>query len=231
MSQGPEQYNPYDPSSPPQGPNTLPMDEIIRQAIISAFRIARVCVPCKVIKKTSNKRVDLQPLFQVLYVGQTKPSNMPVIQNVPVVMPYGSNYSIELPIAVGDTGYAIFSDRSLETWLASAGGIVDPLDSRSHDITDAIFNPGLVPFTNSDMSNSDALILKTKGSKVTINQNGTFKIENTKEGQELFDNLDKLMDTLINKTFTMTIFGPMPFIASTKQFLTVIRQNLAKLKG
>lgn len=54
---------------------------------------------------------------------------------------------LALPVAVGDTGLLIFSDRSLDVWLAT-GGIVDPGDDRRHALSDAVFVPGLRPFSS-----------------------------------------------------------------------------------
>jgi hypothetical protein len=52
-----------------------------------------------------------------------------------------------LPVSVGDTGLLVFADGSLDVWLAR-GGVVDPLDDRHHALSDAVFIPGLRPFSN-----------------------------------------------------------------------------------
>lgn len=50
-------------------------------------------------------------------------------------------------VSVGDTGLLVFCDDSLDVWL-SKGGLVDPLDDRHHALSDAVFVPGLRPFSN-----------------------------------------------------------------------------------
>jgi hypothetical protein len=52
-----------------------------------------------------------------------------------------------VPVEVGDTGLLVFADDSLDIWL-SKGGLVDPLDDRHHALSDAVFIPGLRPFSN-----------------------------------------------------------------------------------
>jgi hypothetical protein len=58
-----------------------------------------------------------------------------------------SGADLVVPVAVGDTGLLVFADDSLDVWL-SKGGLVDPLDDRHHALSDAIFIPGLRPFSN-----------------------------------------------------------------------------------
>jgi len=224
-------YNPYDVNSKDYDPRTLPLDEIIRRAIRSALMSTRVCMPCKVSKVHGNQQVDLQPLFKTLYVGKTDAQDMPMIQNCPVNMPMGQNYSIKLPVAVGDTGYAIFNDRSMETWLAGGGESTDPLDSRAHDITDAVFVPGLVPFSKQTTDATTDLVLTNGNSQIRMEQSGKLKIQNTAANQELINIIDKLIETLISETFTMTFFGPQPFLQFTIQKLTQIQNDLGELKS
>lgn len=51
------------------------------------------------------------------------------------------------PLAIGDTGLLVFTDRALDRWYDSpgAGAAVDPKHSRTHDLADAVFFPGLCP--------------------------------------------------------------------------------------
>jgi len=58
-----------------------------------------------------------------------------------------SGADLVTPVAVGDTGLLVFCDGSLDVWL-SKGGLVDPLDDRHHALSDAVFIPGLRPFSN-----------------------------------------------------------------------------------
>jgi hypothetical protein len=221
--------NPYDPSVQDFEPQTIPLDEIIRRAIKAQTLSLRVCLPCVVTQVNGNQSVNVQPTLQVRYLDQNQGTNMPQVQNVPVSMPMGAGYSIKLPVAVGDTGYLIFADRSLDVWLAGSGAIVDPQDSRQHDISDGIFVPGLVPFANQTTDNTSDLVITNGQAKIKVQKAGTFQIENSQN--ELLNLLDQLLDTLINETYTLTMLGPEPFVASTNALLQSIRDKLDTLKG
>lgn len=225
--------DPYDPSLPDPEPQTIPMAEIIRRAIDSAGLQLKVCMPCVVKQVLGNQNVNIQPALQARYSFQdaSKPNTattLPVIQNVPVSMPIGNGYSIKLPVAVGDTGYFVCADRSLDVWLAGSGGIVDPQDSRKHDLSDAIFVPGLVPFSKQTTDGTTDLVI-TNGASVSrfmknggalftdgvmlvkFNQDGTYVFSNgTNELMDLLvqitTQLQSLSNTLSNDTVN-TIFG------------------------
>src|ERR1700744_3835201 len=94
--------NDFDPDSEDFETQTLPLDEIMRLAVQDGLQKMRVWFPAQITKISANQTVDIQPLFVIRYkTGKT--ANMPVIHNVPVSMPMGSDFSIKLPIAVGDT--------------------------------------------------------------------------------------------------------------------------------
>jgi len=65
-----------------------------------------------------------------------------VLANVPVAWPRTSAGYLTFPLAVGDTGELIIQDRSLTEWLKK-GSPVDPIDNWTHNISDAVFHPGL----------------------------------------------------------------------------------------
>lgn len=219
--------DPYSDSIQDFTPETQPLDLVIKNAIESAFLKKHVWMPAQVVNVRGNQKVDLQILLQGRYVDGQVVTRAP-IQNVMVSMPMGADYSIKLPVAVGDTGIALFCDRSLDVWSVQ-GGIVDPEDTRNHNFSDAVFIPGLYPFTQQTTDKTTDLIIKNGNSQIRIQKDGKFQIKN--DNQELIDLLDQLLDTLINKTFTLTILGPMPFIDFTNLLLQDIKTKLETLKG
>jgi hypothetical protein len=222
--------NPYDPNVDNVDSQTPPLDQIIVQAIATAMMKMRVYMPGQITQILGNQKVHVQPLLQTRYTNASSGSNLPVIQNVQVGMPMGQNYSIKLPISVGDQGHILFSDRSLDIWKNSAGGIVDPQDSRTHDMTDAVFIPGLPTFSQQTNDTTTDLVLTAGQAQIRMAQSGGFKFLNLSQNQELITILLSLLDTLINKTFTSTLLGPQPFIAVTQEALTTIQTNLETLK-
>jgi hypothetical protein len=103
------------------------------------------------------------------------PKSLPPIPAVPVVMPGGANAALDLPPKVGDTGWISFSHRSMEQWLAR-GGDVPAGDPRVMDLSDAVFWPGLQPFSEGTLGDGDgalmlrggAMRLKIKDDKIAI---------------------------------------------------------------
>lgn len=59
------------------------------------------------------------------------------------------------PLIPGDTGKLSFFDRALENWYLK-GGSPDPVDGRTHNMADAVFEPGMAPdllaLKNTDMT-------------------------------------------------------------------------------
>jgi hypothetical protein len=69
----------------------------------------------------------------------------PDLPGVPVAFMGGGDYSDTWPLAEGDTGLIIFCDRSIVEWKATGASETEPQDPRRHDVSDAIFIPGLRP--------------------------------------------------------------------------------------
>lgn len=220
--------NQYDDKTTNYTPETIPQAEIIRRAIRDALIKTRVMVPAVITKVLGNQKVNIQILLKSRYTNN-QVVDIPELQNVMVSMPMGEDWSIKLPIAVGDVGYALFCDRSLDLWSSGDGSAVDPADTRAHDLSDAVFVPGLAPFSEQTEDNTTDMILTNGEAVLRIEKSGKFKLTNGTN--ELIDVIDQLMNTLINNTFTLTESGPQPFIASTITALQQIQQALETLKG
>ena len=91
---------------------------------------------------------------KVMKNGKASYVKMPVILNVPVVVPFAQTAGLlmTLPIKKGDEGLMIFSDRMIDNFVEK-GGFQPPeccgadnktTEPRAHSLTDAIFIPGIV---------------------------------------------------------------------------------------
>lgn len=216
--------NPFDPSIGDPTPETIPQDEIIRRAIANSQLMLRVAMPCQITQVLGNQKVNLQPLLRARYMDGTVVS-IPEIQNVMVSMPRGQKFSIKYPLAIGDTGYAIFCDRSLDLWSNGNGGILDPQDSRSHQLQDAVFVPGLVPFSMQTTDETDDLVITSDEAELRMTQSGGFSFKNS--SQELINNLVNLVQTLSTAS---TVAGG-PFTPDVVEALNEIVENLQSLEG
>lgn len=168
---------------------TKPLDQVIRQAFRVMLYETHTCLPVVVTKVINNSVVCIQPLLLTRLIGQPPTPNstqnqgqslqkQPIIQNVPVLHPRGEGYFIKLPVAVGDIGVAIFSERSLDNWKAGSGGFSDPNDTRAHHISDGIFIPGLYPTTNPITGNAGDMVLHNGVSELYLQKDGKFQVKN-----------------------------------------------------
>ena len=82
----------------------------------------------------------------------TVPLTLPILEDVPILIPSGGGYSFTVPIKQGDEVLLVFSDTVLDGWLqngvngtAFTGGEtgVYPTDLRRHSLSDAVAICGL----------------------------------------------------------------------------------------
>ena len=123
---------------------------ILNAVKAQTFADLRVSMPARVEKyDDATQLADVQPLLKESYTdeeGERSIARLPVITNVPVVFPGGGGMRITFPVRAGDTVMLVFSDRSIDSWLAQ-GGEATPEDERRHHLSDAIAIPGLHPNT------------------------------------------------------------------------------------
>ena len=125
----------------------------------------------------SKQAADVEPLVHDTWDaedGSLQTGPLPVIPSVPVCFPGSGGWRVTFPIAKGDTGLLVFCSRSIDRWL-SEGGSVDPQDDRTHDLSDAVFIPGLNDLAHPiDPFKSDRMTLgKVGGTQIHLKPSGT----------------------------------------------------------
>lgn len=121
----------------------------VREAARGAVARVNVCLPATVVgydETTQLASVRVVPCFR-----RRNPANggavecyaPPDVHGVPVAFPGGGDFSITWPLAAGDSGHIVVSDRSMDEWKATAEARTEPQDIRRHDLSDAIFVPGV----------------------------------------------------------------------------------------
>jgi hypothetical protein len=90
-------------------------------------------------------RAELQPCLMQSYKGV--PSPLPILSEVPVMFMSSGLFHVLFAPNPGSYGLCIISDKSMDEWLLQ-GSIATPMDNRSHDLSDAIFIPGLFPIAS-----------------------------------------------------------------------------------
>ena len=138
--------------TPAQGAGLV---KLIDQRIRSAMLDLRVAAPGTVsgpydpVTQTVPVTVGFLRVASTEALGQEVeiPEPPELIPAARVAIAQGSLHSDQPPIPiVGDTGLLIFVDRALDMWIrAPLGAPVDPVNSRTHNVADAVFIPGLSP--------------------------------------------------------------------------------------
>ena len=113
-----------------------------------------------------------------------KDADIPALVDVPVSFPRGGGFAVTFPLKEGDEGIAIFSERCIDGWWQN-GSASAPLDFRLHDLSDAMFIPGVcsVPRVIKNFFN-DGLSMQTfdGGTYIRI-KDGTILIKGNIEHQ------------------------------------------------
>lgn len=75
--------------------------------------------------------------------GREVPDLDALLPNVPIEWMGAGGACLTFPIQRGDMGLLLFMDKGLDEWKSNASGQVVARAKRRHDLTDAVFAPGL----------------------------------------------------------------------------------------
>lgn len=84
----------------------------------------------------------IKPQILDAKTGKWKPVTLPLFGKVPVAWPSGGDFMLTFPLKKGDEGVVVFAKNCIDAWWES-GGVAEQLEVRSHDLSDAMFIPGL----------------------------------------------------------------------------------------
>lgn len=214
---------------------TETLAELLLQAIRAELLDVHTCLPAKIQKyDAATQKADVIPLLKKKYRFDDEPKDLPIITNVPVKWPSANNGAayIHLPLVAGDIGWVVFSERSIDTWLAGEGDSVAPRDPRHHHLSDAIFMPGGLPFKKAlSIANPNNMTLKNSSMSIEIDPSGKIKIEGA--AQELLTVIDSFMGNVISANVLVgsgSSAGTWPLDPATIAALTIDQTNLQTLK-
>lgn len=149
------------------------LDGVIRAGFDHLAAELRVALPGRIESFNPVERTaTVKPMLSRRFRGAVTATELPVVQNVPIVEPRTLKAIVSLPVTPGDPVLMVFADRAIENWLGSAGVIPSaPLDVRQHDLSDAFAvlggwpcgKPGIVP-----KETSAASIQVAQGTKIYI---------------------------------------------------------------
>lgn len=166
---------------------TRTLTESLSAAVEAALLEVRTATPARVESyDASEQRATVLPLLKRKSAAGVVLPPKP-IGNVPVLHPRAGGFAMTLPVATGDTGLLLCSDRSLDLWLAQTdtdGDQVDPQSRRHHQMTDAIFLPGLrhwagVPAAVAGTDPADDLVIAAEdgSSYIILRPDGEVRIK------------------------------------------------------
>ena len=211
---------------------TPTMAEVISKAIKAQLLDVHVALPAKIESyNPAEQKANITPLLRKKYLKDNAEVTLPVINNVPVQWPSASSGAsfLHLPLKAGDVGMAIFCERSLDLWKSGDNSTVTPNDPRHHNITDAIFIPGVNAF-KAALQNipADNAVLQNGSMRIEMDPSG--KISISGEAKEFLTIVDDLLNELISNARVVTAMGAQPFTIQTIARFQTIKDDLAEIK-
>lgn len=116
-----------------------------------------------------------RPAIRRLIVATGKFLELPQCVDVPVFFPGGV---LTFDISPGDPVVLVFSERCIDAWWQE-GGMQDPIDSRTHDLSDAFAFIGFQPKPNAledVLEGGTEVTTKSAGNRVSVRNDGTVHI-------------------------------------------------------
>lgn len=140
-------------------------------------------LPAKIVKYDhATQKATVQPMIKDIGRGGYV-SDLPLIQNIMVLIPSSENYAISPPIKKDDEVLLIFTCYSLDEYLESSSETpVEPLDPRVHDYNDCYAIPVNTRFPKAIGTHpTDFFISSNIGTsnevKITLKDNGDVDID------------------------------------------------------
>lgn len=149
--------------------------EAIQAAMESVGTDIRVAMPGIVRAWNAGQQtVDVQLALRevVLNDGTEREVEIPMLVDVPVVMPRAGGYSLVFAPEVGDECLVVFSDLCIDSWWQS-GGVQSQADTRRHDLSDGFAILGCWSQTNKPSIPSNGVRLQNDAGTAGISINGS----------------------------------------------------------
>lgn len=223
--------------------------EALRMAMEGQLSSLWTAMPAIVQKVDYTKRTcEVQPTIQGRVQdsnGEFQFVNLPLLVDVPIVMPSAGGFTLSLPIKSGDEVLIIFASRCIDSWWQS-GGVGQPMELRMHDLSDgfAIPGPRSLP-TSTPLHSTNARLTKDDGSvyveltenKVNIKAPTEIKVEaplvtvqsadiQLKGNTTVTGNLTVSGTTTANSVTAPTVVGSTSVTSGGKNFNTHVHSGV-----
>lgn len=115
-------------------------DELYRKIMERVKKDIRVAEPGIIQAfdlKTQTVTVQLALREEIANQDGTKQwVNLPLLLDVPIVIPHAGGYMLTFPINIGDECLVILGDMCIDSWF-SYGGVQNQIEKRRHDLSDS----------------------------------------------------------------------------------------------
>lgn len=155
----------------------MKLGDIIEIMIDRKINDLHSCLPAEItVYDATLQKASVKPLVKYRAVDDTD-NDIPIINNVPVLMPKADNFYIHIPIKVGDKVLLFFSDYSIDEFLEN-GGKSTSTDVRNHSLNDAFALP-MMNFWSAAISgvNADDFVINNGSMVLTAKKSGLIEIE------------------------------------------------------
>ncbi|OOF40935.1 baseplate protein [Rodentibacter mrazii] len=135
-------------------------------------------LPAKVVSFDPSKQTVTLAAQIKMQLSDGSGADIPPLVDVPVSFPRGGGFAVTFPLKAGDEGIAIFSERCIDGWWQSSEASL-PLDFRLHDLSDAMFIPGIcsTPRTIKSFFTGGLSMQTLDGGTYIRIENGSIKIK------------------------------------------------------
>lgn len=196
--------------------------EIVRAALDARVADLRVSLPGSIESfDAATQLASVRPLLRDTHEneeGDEVAEELPVIPNVPVQVYGAGELRLSFPVKPGDPCLLVFTDRSLDLWI-ERGGVVDPVDVRRHNLTDAVAlvgvraKPGALASLDTDaaaLRHDDGTGVYVRAGRVDLGaKNAAYAVA---LAEKTFDEIKKVRDSLAD---LVTKFNKHTHVASS----------------
>ncbi len=125
---------------------TEDLADVMKGAFASFLADVHTALPGTILTYVpATKTATVLPSIKMKFADELVSRPMPIITDVQVIFPGSKTAGITFPLLPGDGCLLLFSEASLERWIASTGAAVEPGDPRRFALTDGFCIPGLFP--------------------------------------------------------------------------------------
>lgn len=174
------------------------------------------------VAKLGENKISVQPVNKQKLSDGTVYS-YPIMSDVPIQWPAGGGAVMTFPIKEGDDVLLVFSMETIAEWRVSSEGLVEPIDKRIHDLSDAIAIPCVFRDPNNPSPSTEHTEIKFAGGTIRITADGNLQLETAStfsvanSSVELIAKLIEILEA-INGDTVNTVYGlsPLNSAASTQ---------------